>query len=104
MKKLDISGLVTLNNNVFEAMEQKQYESIGAAIYSELHKMCQYWADKVKHTEHDPFKDDKNIFKCISHISTSEAMGYYLLHMNHCFGEKYHGAQSVIPKMPPFIL
>ena len=102
MHKLTTKQLIQLNNSVYDSIKEKKYDSIGKAIYHELLAMCQYWADKVKHTEHDPFHDDKNIFKCLFHISEPRAMQYYLTHMNHCFGEKYH-QPSVIDGYPIFI-
>jgi hypothetical protein len=101
--KLHTHQLIELNNRVYESMQKEEYKSLGSAIYSELLHMSQYLADKVKHTEHDPFHDDKNIFKCLNKISDTKAIQYYLLHFKNSFGKQFEMPQSAVPGMPMFI-
>ena len=104
MHKLTVHKLVSLNNDVFHSMEKQEHKTLGQAIYSVLlEKHHEDLVKLIKHTDADPYHNDSNIFKCLNKISTHQAMQYYLVHMNHCFGKQFHNMPSVIPGYPLFI-
>jgi hypothetical protein len=101
--KLKTHQLIELNNKVYESMQKKEYDSLGTAIFEELNKMSQYLADKIKHSENDPFNNDKNIFKCLNKICDTKSMQYFLTKFKNNFGQQFEMQSSIIPGYPIFL-